>query len=340
MVDGLDDVSIMDSHIDRIIDSHIDREMDRAGGGTGSREGGNVLRGLQTTPVSGVNVMYTVSAPQTSYTSTTLLTALNTAIRYRYRHTLATHSLNSPITLLLLSLPLSSPTSPPHHHHSTSTLIISALVPSPSSIPSTNNLTTTTTTTASLLLPFTTLCHHPPLSPFPSFSPPPSFHPSPLLTALVPSPILSTNTGSQTQWRTPPQVITTPIPAPAPSYPHTLLLPPHVVITPTPIPTPLPLCYYLSLLSHHFIITLTSQLPLPLRNTPNYVIIPSVYCILYLATPLTPSLQPSLTPLYSSLSFSHLPSHPFTTHNSIRNVTTHTSTLPTISEKDHSRFCV
>ena len=47
-----------------------------------TQQGKNVLRGLQTTTaVSGVNVVYTVTAPQTSFTPATMFTALNTAIR-------------------------------------------------------------------------------------------------------------------------------------------------------------------------------------------------------------------------------------------------------------------
>ena len=47
-----------------------------------TQQGKNVLRGLQTsTAVSGVNVVYTVTAPQTSFTPATMFTALNTAIR-------------------------------------------------------------------------------------------------------------------------------------------------------------------------------------------------------------------------------------------------------------------
>ena len=81
------------SFIGSVIDRYVGRNFSR---NSGTRKGWNVLRGLQTTtaPVSGVNVMYTVTAPQTSYSPTTLLTALNTAIRLRY--ILAMHSSNIP----------------------------------------------------------------------------------------------------------------------------------------------------------------------------------------------------------------------------------------------------
>jgi len=66
--------------IESVHDIHSQQQQQQ---GSGSNNNNVLLRGLQasSTAVNGVNVVYTVTAPQTSFTPATMFTALNTAIR-------------------------------------------------------------------------------------------------------------------------------------------------------------------------------------------------------------------------------------------------------------------